>query len=50
MKPITLCALIGASGLLLTACNDRNPAFNQLPGFIRATFFSTITMALPTIF
>ncbi|QFS85295.1 MULTISPECIES: 3-hydroxybutyrate oligomer hydrolase family protein [unclassified Marinobacter] len=35
MKPITLCALIGASGLLLTACNDRNPAFNQLPGFIQ---------------
>ena len=35
MKPITLCVLIGASGLLLTACNDRNPAFNQLPDFIQ---------------
>jgi len=38
MKRIIICALIGATGFGLTACNDSNddnpPAANQIPGFI----------------
>ena len=39
MKRIMICALIGATGFGLTACNDSNddnpPAANQIPGFIQ---------------
>lgn len=39
MKRIMICALIGAAGFGLTACNDSNddnpPAANQVPGFIQ---------------
>jgi len=34
MKRIMLCALIGATGMTLTACKD-NPPFNEIPDFIQ---------------
>ncbi|MDX1560373.1 MAG: 3-hydroxybutyrate oligomer hydrolase family protein [Marinobacter sp.] len=35
MKRIMLCALIGATGLTLTACKDGKPPFNAIPDFIQ---------------
>ena len=34
MKRIMLCALIGATGMTLTACKDQAP-FNEIPDFIQ---------------
>ncbi|WP_228152832.1 D-(-)-3-hydroxybutyrate oligomer hydrolase [Marinobacter guineae] len=34
MKRIMLCALIGATGMTLTACKDKTP-FNEIPDFIQ---------------
>jgi len=35
MKRIMLCALIGATGLTLTACKDGKPPFNEIPDFVQ---------------
>ena len=40
MKRIMLCALIGATGLTLSACKD-NPPFNEIPDFIQGDISQT---------
>ncbi|MFP3442731.1 3-hydroxybutyrate oligomer hydrolase family protein, partial [Pantoea sp. SIMBA_133] len=51
MKRIMLCALIGATGLTLSACKD-NPPFNEIPDFIQGdisqTSYDGLTDALLT--
>ena len=54
MKRIMICTLIGATGIVLSACSDSKkdspPAVNQTPGFIQGDIATPSMTASPMIF